>query len=46
MDGCCDGTLVTTGQKLFNCPPGYGIYYPLAELEVDKGSREFCKIVL
>ena len=35
MEGCTDGTLISTGQKFFNCPQGHGIYYPLVNLYPD-----------
>ena len=35
MEGCSDGTLLTTGQKFFNCPQGRGMYYPLVNLQPD-----------
>jgi hypothetical protein len=27
MEGCMDGTLASTGQRLFECEPGRRIYY-------------------
>ena len=35
MEGCTDGTLLSTGQKLFNCPESRGMYYPLVNLQPD-----------
>ena len=35
MEGCTDGTLLSTGQKFFNCAQGRGIYYPLVNLQPD-----------
>ena len=35
MEGCTDGTLVSTGQKFFSCLEGRGMYYPLAFLQPD-----------
>ena len=35
MEGCTDGTFVSTGQKFFNCPQGRGMYYPLVNLNPD-----------
>ena len=35
MDGCTDGTLLSTGQKFFNCPENRGMYYPLVNLHPD-----------
>ena len=45
MDGCSDGTLISTGQKFFSCLPGRGIYYPVNNLQPDVGSREYCKLM-
>ena len=36
MDGCSDGTFSGTGQMFFQCPPGHGLYYPLANLKPDE----------
>ena len=35
MPGCTDGTLISTGQKFFECMPERGIYYPLVNLQPD-----------
>ena len=35
MEGCTDGTLISTGQKFFECMAGRGIYYPLFNLQPD-----------
>ena len=35
MEGCTDGTFISTGQKFFNCLQGHGIYYPLVNLQPD-----------
>jgi hypothetical protein len=43
MEGGTDGTLASTGQKFFSCQPGKGLYYPLDNLQPDKGSSNYCK---
>lgn len=35
MEGCTDGTLLSTGQKFFTCLEGRGMYYPLVNLQPD-----------
>ena len=35
MEGCTDGTLLSTGQKFFSCLHGQGIYYPRVNLQPD-----------
>ena len=35
MEGCTDGTLLSTGQKFFSCPQSQGMYYPLVNLQPD-----------
>ena len=42
LEGYSDGTLDSTGQKFFSCSPGHGFYCPVAELQPDTGSREYC----
>lgn len=42
-EGYSDGTLASTGQKFFSCSPGHGFYCPVAELQPDTGSREYCR---
>ena len=32
MDGCSDGTFPATGERNFECPPGHGLYFPLANV--------------
>ena len=36
MDGCNDGTFPATGERIFNCPPGHGLYFPLANVRPDE----------
>ena len=36
MEGCTDGTFQSTGQKFFDCRPGHGLYFPLANLRPDQ----------
>lgn len=36
MEGGSNGTFHGTGQKLFDCPPGKGLYYPLSSLKQDQ----------
>lgn len=35
MSGGTDGTFLAEQQKFFNCPPGRGVYLPLASLQPD-----------
>ena len=35
MEGATDGTLISTGQKFFECMPGRGMYYPLVNVQPD-----------
>ena len=35
-DGGTDGTYQFTGQKFFDCPPGRGLYLPLANVRPDE----------
>ena len=35
LEGCSDGTLKSTGEKFFSCPPGRGLYFPLTSLTPD-----------
>ena len=45
MEGCTDGTLLSTGQKFFNCLQGRGMYYPLVNLEPDVRFMDFGLVV-
>ena len=36
MEGCNDGTFPATGERIFECPPGHGLYFPLANLRPDE----------
>ena len=35
-EGCSDGTFPATGEKIFECPPGHGFYFPLANVRPDE----------
>ena len=35
MEGCTDGTWLTTGQAFFHCPPEKGLYYGFYNLKPD-----------
>ena len=40
MEGCTDGTCIYDDSKYFDCPEGFGTYYPLIELQPDKRLEE------
>ena len=45
MEGCTDGTFLSTMQKLFSCVEGKGLYYPVVKLQPEKRFMDRASVV-